>query len=136
MVGMSVVSLPQPADDMGYPSASGSSNKAPGNGPVNYSEVYCADSIGAQCPRGTPQAWQGLTLVCINPWPVVGIIGEKKLLCGEPRMDRGQARFPQTSLKMYLQKLTDLALASGTSLGIVSSLCRPLRENQHLGPRN
>lgn len=44
MVGMSVVSLPQPADDMGYPSASGSSNKAPGNAPVNYSEVYCAVS--------------------------------------------------------------------------------------------
>lgn len=88
MVGMKVVPLPQPADDMGYPPALGSSNKAPGNAPVKYREVYCADSIGAQCPRGIPQAWQGLTLVCINSWPVVGTIGEKKLLYGEPGMDR------------------------------------------------
>lgn len=72
----------------------------------------------------------------INAWHMVGTIGEKKLLYGEPGTNRAQARFPQTSLKVPLQKPMDLSLVSSTSLGIASSLCRSPRENQHLGHSN
>lgn len=71
-----------------HPSASGSYNKASGNAPLKYGEIYCGDSVGAQCLPGIPQAWQGLPLVYINSWHMVDAIDEKKLLYGETRTDR------------------------------------------------
>lgn len=123
------MSLPQPADDMGVSVSFRFLQPSPWQCPLPHTErSIVLIALDPSVYVAHLRVGKGFPLACTNSWHMIGAMGEERLLYGEPGTERGQARFPQTSLKVHLQKPMDLPLATSISLGIASSLCRPLRE--------